>query len=83
MPEAYVLLNCELGSEEHLMDKLIEFEGVTEVRGVFGAYDIFAIVKSPKVEMLNEIIRTKIGKMQKIKGSLTLIPIEGQFKISK
>jgi len=42
------------------MDKLIGFEGVTGVRGIFGAYDIFARLESSKVEMLNEILRTKI-----------------------
>ena len=83
MPEAYVLLNCELGSEDQIMNTLSGYEGVKEVRGVFGAYDVLARLESPQVEMLNDIIRTKIRKLKQIRGSLTLLTIEGQNKILK
>ena len=42
MATAYVLINCELGSEEAIIGQLKGLEGVKEVHGTFGAYDILA-----------------------------------------
>ena len=42
MATAYVLINCELGSEEAIIQQLKGLEGVREVHGTFGAYDILA-----------------------------------------
>ena len=39
MATAYVLINCELGSEESIISQLKTLEGVIEVHGTFGAYD--------------------------------------------
>jgi len=40
MATAYVLVNCELGSEESIIQQLKSLDGVAEVQGTFGAYDI-------------------------------------------
>jgi len=40
MAEAYVLINCEIGSEEKVIEELKTIDGVKEVHGTFGAYDI-------------------------------------------
>ncbi len=42
MATAYVLINCELGSEESIIEHLKGIEGVKEVHGTFGAYDVLA-----------------------------------------
>ena len=42
MATAYVLINCELGSEESIISQLKNLDGVKEVHGTFGAYDIAA-----------------------------------------
>jgi len=36
MATAYVLINCELGSEEAIIQQLKGLEGVKEVHGTFG-----------------------------------------------
>ena len=51
MPTAYVLINCDLGSEEDVIDALKEIEHVKEIHGTFGAYDIIAKVDGSKVVM--------------------------------
>ncbi len=53
-------------------------EGVKEVHGTFGAYDILAKIESPSVEALREVITWKIRKIEKIRSTLTLMGIEGQ-----
>lgn len=77
MATAYVLINCELGSEEAVIADL-KSVGVKEVHGTFGAYDILAKVESDQVEKLREIITWKIRKIPKIRSTLTLMGIEGQ-----
>ena len=78
MATAYVLINCELGSEESVISELKSIESVVEVHGTFGAYDIMAKVESSQVEALRETITWKIRKISKIRSTLTLMGIEGQ-----
>lgn len=78
MATGYVLINCELGSEEDVIEQLKEIKGVVEVNGTFGAYDILAKVSSDKVEELRETITWRIRKIDKIRSTLTLMGIEGQ-----
>lgn len=78
MATAYVLINCDLGSEESVISELKSIEGVVEVHGIFGAYDILAKVESKQVETLRETITWKIRKIPKIRSTLTLMGIEGQ-----
>nr|ACF09597.1 transcriptional regulator AsnC family [uncultured marine crenarchaeote KM3-34-D9] len=78
MAEAYVLINCEIGSEEKVIEELKTIDGIKEVHGTFGAYDILAKVESDQVETLRETITWKIRKIDKIRSTLTLMGIEGQ-----
>ena len=78
MATAYILINCELGSEESIIRQLKNLDGISEVRCTFGAYDILAKIESPTVETLREIITWKIRKIDQIRATLTLMGIEGQ-----
>lgn len=78
MASAYVLINCELGSEEAVIGQLKMLEAVKEVHGTFGAYDILAKVEATEVSVLRETITWKIRKIDKIRSTLTLMGIEGQ-----
>ena len=75
---AYILINCDLGAEEFVISELKLIEGVVEVHGTFGAYDILAKVEASLVEKLRETITWKIRKIIKIRSTLTLMGIEGQ-----
>tara|TARA_Y100001949_G_scaffold35813_1_gene28559 strand:+ start:837 stop:1076 length:240 start_codon:yes stop_codon:yes gene_type:complete len=78
MAEAYILINCEIGSEEDVITALKVIDGIKEVHGTFGAYDILAKIESDQVEDLRETITWKIRKIDKIRSTLTLMGIEGQ-----
>ena len=78
MAEAYILINCEIGSEEDVITALKNVDGIKEVHGTFGAYDILAKIESAQVEDLRETITWKIRKIEKIRSTLTLMGIEGQ-----
>ena len=78
MAEAYIFINCEIGSEEEVITALKNIDTIKEVHGTFGAYDILAKIESPQVEDLRETITWKIRKIDKIRSTLTLMGIEGQ-----
>ena len=78
MATAYVLINCELGSEESIIQELKNLDGVIEVHGTFGDYDILAKIESATVDVLRETINWKIRKIDQIRSTLTLMGIEGQ-----
>jgi len=78
MATGYVLINCELGYEEAIIQKLKGLKGVKELLGIFGAYDIIAKVESDTIEKLRETITSEIRQIDKIRSTLTLIEIESQ-----
>ena len=78
MGTVYVLINCDLGYEEQVIEELKHISDVKEVHGIFGAYDILAKVESANVETLRETIMWKIRKMGRVRSTLTLMAIEGQ-----
>lgn len=78
MATAYVLINCDLGSEQKVIDQIKPMDGIREVRGVFGAYDILAKIETTTAEQLRETITWKIRKIDRIRSTLTLMGIEGQ-----
>ncbi|MCH6570979.1 MAG: Lrp/AsnC ligand binding domain-containing protein [Thaumarchaeota archaeon] len=78
MAIAYVLINCDLGYEEQIIEELKHISDVKEIHGTFGAYDIFAKVESDQITTLRETITSKIRKIDRISSTLTLMAIEDQ-----
>jgi len=78
MAIAYVLINCDLGSEEQIIEELKHLSDVKEVHGTFGAHDILAKVESDQISTLRETIMWKIRKIDKVRSTVTLLGIEGQ-----
>lgn len=76
MTTAYVLINCESGSEENVFSQLKSMSKIKETRGVFGAYDIITKIEASSVEMVKEIIATKIRGIDRIRSILTLMGSE-------
>lgn len=76
MPQAFVLMNAELGSEDSIVDELKKIEGVKEVYQVYGVYDIVAQVESNTMERVKETITWKLRKLNGVKSTLTMIVME-------
>lgn len=77
MAEAYVLVNCDLGTEDTVIKELKSISGVSEVKGVFGVYDVITKVSASSEGDIKKVI-AKIRSMNSIKSSLTMMVIEGQ-----
>jgi len=75
---AYVLINCDIGFQEDVISHLKTIDGVKEVHGTFGAYDVIVKVESDNHETLRDTLTWKIRKMERIRATLTLMTIAGQ-----
>ena len=73
MSTAYVLINCETGSEDYIISQLKLIESVKNVAGTFGSYDIITKLESANEEKLRQDISKNIRKLKKIRATLTLI----------
>ncbi len=78
MAIAYVLINCDLGYEEQIIEELKHISDVKEIHGTFCAYDIFAKVESDQITTLRETITSKIRKIDRMRSTLSLMAIEDQ-----
>jgi DNA-binding Lrp family transcriptional regulator len=76
MPVAYVLINCELGSENEIIEKIRKVSEVSEVYRVFGVYDIIVRISTSDTETLKEIIAWKIRNVDKVRSALSMIVTE-------
>ena len=78
MAKAYVLINCDLGSEDKIISDLRKLEHIKDAVGTFGAYDIVAKIEAENSEQLRETVTWKIRKMDKVRSTLTLMEVMGQ-----
>ena len=78
MEIAYLLIQCDMGSETDIIQHLVNIPEVKEVRGTYGVYDIFAKLESDSREKLDEILTNNIRKIPKIRSTNTLSPILSQ-----
>jgi len=78
METAYVLVNCDLGSEVGIIEELKNLDSVKEVHGTFGAYDIIAKVENKEKDPLRAIITENIRRLDHVRSTLTLMGIPGQ-----
>lgn len=76
MLQAYVLLNCDIGTEESTIQRLKSVDLVKEVHGTFGTYDVLAKLESQSSEELNNVISTKIRHLEHIRSTITLLTVE-------
>ena len=74
----YVLINCDMGYEEQVIEALKHISDVKEVHGTYGAYDILAKVESDQITTLRETITSKIRKIDRIRSTLSLMAVVDQ-----
>jgi len=73
METAYVLIVSELGSEQHVIEKLLMINEIKEVNQVWGAYDVMVKVVGSTLDDVREIITEKIRMIEGIKTTVSLI----------
>ena len=78
MELAYVLVKAKMGHEVDVMNDILKIDGVKEVLGTYGQYDIFVKVQVPTRNELELIITKKIRKVSNVLSTTTLSVIPSQ-----
>jgi len=73
MQRVFILINCEPGSENSVIDKLKQTDCVTQANKILGTYDVIAKVESDSPSILNSIIYNQIRKIDHINSTNTLL----------
>ena len=75
---AYVLVKAKMGHEVDVMNDILKIDGVKEVLGTFGQYDIFVKVQAPTRNAIERVITQKIRRVSNVMSTTTLSVIPGQ-----
>jgi len=78
LPQAFVLINAEIGSEDELLKELKKIPNVKEAHTVYGVYDIVVTVEAETMEKLKELVTWKVRRLDKVRSTLTMIVMEGK-----
>lgn len=68
-----MMINCEMGSENSIIEQIKTIQGVKEAIGVFGNYDVLVKIQSQKVDEIRKIIISSIRNLDKIRCTTTLM----------
>lgn len=68
----YILLNCDLGAEEYILDELKKIPEVKKAYLTFGAYDIIAEVHAETQEDFEKTVSKKIRRLTRVVSTMTL-----------
>ncbi len=71
MHKGFILLNCDLGAEEYIVDELKQMQDVGNAYLTFGAYDVIAEVQTENPEEFAKVI-AKIRKLTRVVSTMTL-----------
>jgi DNA-binding Lrp family transcriptional regulator len=73
MVTAFILINVERPRLKSIADDLLAIDGIAEVYSVAGPFDMIAIVRVKEHEQLSDLVTEKIGALEGINDTETLI----------
>ncbi len=68
----YVLLNCDLGAEEYVVEELRQIPEIKNAYLTFGAYDVIAEIHANSQEDFEKTVSSKIRKLARVVSTMTL-----------
>ncbi len=77
MTSAFLLITCDFPFAGDVISELEKMPEIIDIYKLHGMYDVIARVKSGNEEDLNEIVKVRIRKIDKIKSTLTMIIVKG------
>ena len=72
MHKGFVLLNCDLGAEEFIVEELKNISNVSQAYITFGAYDVIAEINADSQEAFDETVSLKIRQLARVVSTMTL-----------
>ena len=71
MHKGFILLNCDLGAEEYIVDELKQMQKVSNAYLTFGAYDVVAEIQTENQDDFENAIAA-IRKLSRVVSTMTL-----------
>ena len=71
MNKGFILLNCDLGAEEYIVEELKQMSDVKNAYLTFGAYDVIAEIQTEDQDSFEKAIAA-IRKLTRVVSTMTL-----------
>tara|TARA_B110001454_G_scaffold173795_1_gene165122 strand:- start:40 stop:273 length:234 start_codon:yes stop_codon:yes gene_type:complete len=71
MHKGFILLNCDLGAEEYVVDELKQMQNISNSYLTFGAYDVIAEIQTETQDDFEKTIAV-IRKLSRVVSTMTL-----------
>jgi nitrate reductase NapAB chaperone NapD len=71
MQIGFILLNCDLGAEEYIVEELKQIPYIKTVDLTFGVYDIIVEINAENQEMFEKTVH-RIRKLSRVVSTMTL-----------
>ena len=72
MEKGFVLINCELGSEDYIIEELKLIPEVKNAHVTFGAYDVVAEVQAKNSQEFDQTVSQRIRTLSQVVSTMTL-----------
>lgn len=71
MPRGFILLNCDLGAEEYIVEELQQMEGIISAHLTFGAYDVVVEIGAASQKQFERVVASIRG-LSRVVSTMTL-----------
>ena len=69
MHKGFILLNCDLGAEEYIVDQLKQMSIIANAYLTFGAYDVIAEIETENQDGFEKVVK-KVKTLEKENSKL-------------
>ena len=71
-----MLINTDLGEGSDVSEALQEISEVKDVYGVYGVYDFVVRLEAETMQLLKDVITSKIRRLNHVRSTLTMIVVD-------
>jgi DNA-binding Lrp family transcriptional regulator len=72
LEKGFILINCDLGAEDYVLEELKLLPQVKNAHVTFGAYDVVAEVEAQSSEDFDQTVSRKIRNISRVVSTMTL-----------
>ena len=72
MEKGFILINCELGAEDYIIEELKLIPQVKNAYVTFGAYDVVAEIQAMNSQEFDQTVSQKIRSLSQVISTMTL-----------
>jgi uncharacterized protein with GYD domain len=77
MYTGFILLNCDLGAEEYIVEELKQMPNIKNAHLTFGAYDVIVEVNTENQQAFDKTV-AGIRKLSRVESTMTLSVINSE-----